>query len=710
MVTGLRKTGIDVVGFRPWGTHVCQFYETKEDLLDTLVPYFKAGLASNEHCVWVIANPLTETEARVALGEAVPALDRHFAERSIEIVLAQGWSFEDDTFDPAIVMKRWNEKLADALGRGYDGLRVAGHLSWVSATQRKAVSDYEKALDASVSNQPMIVLCTYPVRITGAVEILAVARTHHVSLARRHTQWEMFEPSTVNPPKEEIRGLNEDQLRKSEERWRAVFDNSAVGIVLQTGDRSGRFVAANAAYQRMLGYSEDELRALTFVDITYDEDREANRRLAAELLEGKRESFTLTKRNRRKDGSLMWVSIHVSLIPGTGSAGTLFMSIVDDITERKHAEEALGRSERQFRALFEEAPVGIALVDAHGRPFESNQKLQQMLGYGADELRRTPFTAFTHPDDAAADWLLFTDVLNRRRHQYHLEKRYVRKDGGLVWGDLTVYVARDDRGEPMFTIGIVEDITERKRAEESLRQAQAELAHVTRVTTLGELAASIAHEVNQPLAAIVADANASLNWLASARPDLEPVREALQAIVTDGHRAAEVIQRIRQLAKKGAPQKTRLDINGVIRDIAPLVRAELLKHQVSLRWQLLPEPPSVLGDRVQLQQVLINLVMNAIEAMAPVTDRPRDLVIRSELHDRDHVGVAVQDTGVGIDRNHLVQVFDAFFTTKSSGMGMGLSISRSIVEAHGGRLWAGSNVGPGATFQFSLPTATTGES
>ena len=699
----LRETGIDALGLRPWGTHVCQFYETNDDLLDTLTPYFKAGLTSNEHCVWVVANPLTETDARAALGKTISAGDGDSAERSIEIVLAREWYSADETFDPTNVMKRWQEKLADALGRGYDGLRVARQLSWASATQWKAVCDYEQALHESVSNQPMIVLCAYPVDLTGAAATLAVARAHHVSLARRHAEWEVFEP-------QEPRRLEADELRKSEQRWRAVFENSAVGIVLQTGDRSGRFVAANAAYQRMLGYSQDELRALTFMDITYDEDREVNRRLAAELLEGKRESFTLTKRNRRKDGSVMWVSIHVSLIPGTGNEGTLFMSIVDDITERKHAEEALRRSERQFRALFEEAPVGIALVDAHGRPFASNRKLQQMLGYGADELRRTPFTVFTHRDDADSDWSLFTDLLNGKRDTYHIEKRYVRKDGALVWGDLTVHVVRDDRGEPLFTIGIVEDITERKRAEESLRQAQAELAHVTRVTTLGELAASIAHEVNQPLGAIVADANASLNWLAAARPDLERVREALEAIVTDGHRAAEVIQRTRQLATKTAPQKTLLDINDVIRDVEPLVRSELLRHQVSLLSQLLPEPPTVLGDRVQLQQVIINLVMNAVEAMVPVTDRPRELVIRSERHDRGFVRVAVQDTGVGLDPNHVSQVFDAFYTTKSSGMGMGLSISRSIVEAHGGRLWAGSNVGPGTTFRFSLPTATDDQS
>ena len=252
-------------------------------------------------------------------------------------------------------------------------------------------------------------------------------------------------------------------------------------------------------------------------------------------------------------------------------------------------------------------------------------------------------------------------------------------------------------------LAVTRDLTEHIRASEALQQAQAELAHVTRVTTLGELTASIAHEVNQPLAAIVADANASLNWLAASHPDLGSVREALDAIVKDGHRAAEVIQRIRQLATKTGPQKGRVDVNDVIRDVVPLIGNEVRSQAVSLRIDLAPALPPVLADRVQLQQVLINFVINGIEAMASVDDRPRELVIRSEPDDGDHVLVAVQDAGVGLDPDKVDQLFDAFFTTKPEGMGMGLSISRSIIEAHGGRLWATPNPDHGATFHFALP-------
>ena len=249
------------------------------------------------------------------------------------------------------------------------------------------------------------------------------------------------------------------------------------------------------------------------------------------------------------------------------------------------------------------------------------------------------------------------------------------------------------------------DVTQRKHAEQRAAQAQAELAHVSRVTMVGEMTASIAHEVNQPLAAIVADANASLNWLAAAPPDLESVRGALDAIVRDGHRAGEVIQRIRQLASKGAPRKDAVDLNDVVRDVVPLVRAELRHQEISLMLDLASKLPPVLGDRIQLQQVLLNLVMNAVEAMGTVTGRPRRLIIRSEPDDDDHVSVAVQDTGIGIAANHLDHVFSAFFTTKPGGMGMGLSISRSIIEAHGGQLWTTPNRPHGAVFHFALPVA-----
>jgi len=247
----------------------------------------------------------------------------------------------------------------------------------------------------------------------------------------------------------------------------------------------------------------------------------------------------------------------------------------------------------------------------------------------------------------------------------------------------------------------VMDITERKRADEALRTAQSELAHVTRVITLGELAASIAHEINQPLAAIVTHGEAGLRWLARNPPELGEVRSSLEATVGNGVRAGEIVRQIRGLAKKASPQKTLVDINGCIQEIISLVQHEMAAHRVSLQLRLSPTLPSVLGDKVQLQQVIVNLIINGIEAMTSVTDRQRELVIRS-CQQGDHVLVSVQDCGVGIAPEREHQLFQAFFTTKPGGLGMGLSICRSIIEGHLGRLWASSHA-EGATFQFALP-------
>jgi signal transduction histidine kinase len=254
----------------------------------------------------------------------------------------------------------------------------------------------------------------------------------------------------------------------------------------------------------------------------------------------------------------------------------------------------------------------------------------------------------------------------------------------------------------ILAFGSVASLFERKRAEEALRQARADLAHVTRVTTLGELTASIAHEVNQPLAAIVANAEACLRWLDRGTPDLDEARRSVEWIVKDGNRAGEVIRRLRTLLNKADTQKAPLDVNDVVSEVIALVQRELLSHRVSPRMELAPALPVVLADRVQLQQVIINLVMNGIEAMQPVTDRPREMVIRSHQDD-DQVLVTVKDCGVGISAENADRLFNAFFTTKSSGMGMGLSICRSIIEAHGGRMSAVNNAGPGAIFQFTLP-------
>jgi C4-dicarboxylate-specific signal transduction histidine kinase len=263
-------------------------------------------------------------------------------------------------------------------------------------------------------------------------------------------------------------------------------------------------------------------------------------------------------------------------------------------------------------------------------------------------------------------------------------------------------------------VAFVLDLTEQKRAQERLRtsehrlrEAQAECAHVNRVATMGQLAASIAHEVLQPISAGITDAQTALHWLRSQPADLEEVREALGRIVNEGNRATDIIDRIRAFIKKAPARKDRLQINEAIREVIALTHGEVVKQGVSVRTQLAEDLPRVRGDRVQVQQVIINLIMNAIEAMSGVGTASRGLLIGTGLEVSSGVLVSVQDSGPGLDVEDLGRLFDAFYTTKPGGMGMGLSICHSIIEAHGGRIWASRNVGPGATLQFTLPVAST---
>ena len=461
-----RKTGIDVVGDMPWGTHFCLFYETKEDLLDTLIPYCKAGLESGEFCLWIVADPLTVEEATDALKEAVPGFSRYLADSSIEIVSARDWYLSGGTFDLKRVTAGWLEKLARASARGYAGVRVTGDTAWLQKKDWKHFCEYEEGLNEAVANQRLAVLCTYPLAACGAMEILDVVRTHQFAVAKRHRSWDVIETAGFKQAKAEIKRLN-------------------------------------------------------------------------------------------------------------------------------------------------------------------------------DELEQC----------------------------------------------------------------VIERTSQLMLASDALREAQAELAHVNRVTTMGQLAVSIAHELNQPLTAVVTNAHAALRWLGLQPANLAEAREALASIVDDGKRASDVIERMRALIKKAPPRKDGLDINEVILGVCALTRGELAKNGVSLQTQLADGLPLTQGDRVQLQQVMLNLIMNAIEAMSAVSHGSRELLIGTSTDASGAVRITVQDSGPGLNPETFDRLFDPFYTTKANGMGVGLSICRSIVEAHDGRIWASPTAGSGSTFHFILPGA-----
>ena len=471
----VRRTGIRVVGDVPWGTHFFLFYETKEDLLDALVPYFKVGLESGEFCVWVAYKPLTAEEVKRAMRRSVPGFDRYLNNHSIEILRGRKFYLHGEEFDLKRVIRRWDEKLQYALNNGYAGLRLSSNTAWLKTKQWSAFTDYEGEVNDFIHRRRILALCTYPLARSTATEILDVARTHQFAIARRNQGWEIVETSQLKQAKAEIKQLN-DELEQ------------------RVAERTKQFTTVN------------------------------------------------------------------------------------------------------------------------------------------DELRK--------------------------------------------------------------------EIEERQRVRAALQQSQAELAHVGRLTAMGELVASIAHEVGQPLTAIVTNGSFLLRRLR----DQDDLRAAAAAIVANGKRASSVISRMRSLLKKQNTAMAEIDINDAIQEVASLLSTESSRHRILMSTELAAGLPRVRGDRVQLQQVLVNLVMNAVDATRAISEGPREILIRS-AKDAESVIVSVEDSGAGFTSEHLEQIFEPFFTTKAQGIGMGLSISRSIVEKHSGKLSASRRKPRGARFEFTLPTA-----
>ena len=605
---GLRNTGISVVEDMPWGTHFCHFYDSKQDLLDTLVPYFKAGLDDKEFCVWVIADPLTKQEAWNALRKGVPDLDRHLADQSIEMFVGEEWYLKNGRFNLQRITSAWNEKLEQALARGYAGMRVSGDTCWLRKKDWQDFCAYENHLNESISDQAMTVWCTYPLAKSGAAEILDVARAHQFCLTRRTGNWEVIETPEIKLAKREISKLNEELERRVEERTEQLLD---------ANDQLRNEIAERKRV-------EEELR-----------------RSEAYLAEGQNISHT---------GSWAW----------NVTTGDLFWSL------------------EHFR-IFGLDPEKVKLT------FEM-------------------VVNCVHPEDRSLLQQTFENAV-RNGEDYALDFRIVRPDG-IRHIHSVAHAVFDVNGAVIEYVGTVIDTTERKRGEEALRQAHDELAHASRVLTMGELTSSIAHEVNQPLGAIVTNGNASLRLISRNPPDVERSREAIECMISDAMRASEVIKRIRAMLKKSVPEKTLLNMNETIHDVIGLTAGQLANSQIALRTNLAPGRLMVLGDRVQLQQVMLNLILNSNEAMSRPGWQFRELVIGSRLTKPNEITVEVRDSGMGFEKGNEDRIFDAFVTSKDGGLGLGLSISRTIIEAHGGRLWGTANESQGATFQFTLPTSS----
>jgi PAS domain S-box-containing protein len=371
---------------------------------------------------------------------------------------------------------------------------------------------------------------------------------------------------------------------------------------------------------------------------------------------------------------------------------------------RRRAETSLKESEERWRSMFEMSTVGVALADDRFRVLTTNTAFRLMFGYTDEELHGLPLDDITVEEDREATRQVHDEIQQGTRQHYELEKRCQRKDGTPIWVNIYLSRMQGEESKPQKFLATTVDITDRKRAEAASRDSLSELARVARLTTMGEMTASIAHEINQPLGAIVTSGSAGLRWLTNATPDLEEARASLKRIVKEGHRAGQVISGIRAMLRKGSNVKEPLDVNELIRDVLMLAHGEIENQKVVIRTELEENLSRVLVDRIQLQQVVLNLVMNGIDAMSTLGDRTRVLKLRSGQNGLSGVTLTVEDVGTGIDNSIVDRIFEAFFTTKAHGMGMGLSICRSIAVAHGGQLSVSPGHPFGSVFQLDLPT------
>jgi PAS domain S-box-containing protein len=496
-----------------------------------------------------------------------------------------------------------------------------------------------------------------------------------------------------------------EALHRGEEHWREVFEHNPVMYFIVSP--TGTVLSVNSFGAAQLGYTTAELIGQSVLKVFFEKDQEAVKDQLATCVEefGRPRSWEIQK--IRKDGTVLWVRENAKAVHPLGSGVTVLIAC-EDITERRHSEAALRASEERWRAMVETAPIGIVTFGSeHRRYVTANKSFQQITGYTEDELRNLTPLEITHEDDRERLRKHVDRIVAGLQRRYRIEKRYRSKHGEIVWADISTFVVRATDNTPAFLGAVAVDITDRKRAEDALQQAQGDLARLNRVMLLGEMTASIAHEVNQPIAAVITNANAGLRWLGGAPPDLDEVRQALGRIVRDGTRAGEVIDRIRALVKKVPPRRDLLEINEAICEVIALTRTEMQRNDVSLQSRLADDLPLVSADRIQLQQVMINLIVNAIEAMSGVAGRPRELTIVSGTDHMAEVLVEVTDTGPGLDPDTLDRLFQSFYTTKPDGIGMGLAISRSIVEAHGGQLSAALNNPRGAVFRLTLPVEET---
>jgi len=573
MIGEKRKTGIDVIGDVSWGTHFCQFYQTKEDLIDILVPYFKTGLENNEFCMWVTSEPLSEKEAKEAIRRAVPDFDRYLRRRQIEIIPHTECYLKDGAFNLQTVLNGWIDKLSQALTKGYDGIRVTGNTAWLEKRDWRNFTQYEEEVNNVIGKYQMLAICTYSLDKCGASEIVDVVSNHQFALIRKGGKWRLIESSE--------RKQAEEALKESEERYRALLNlGGRVGeaiVMLQDteqGDAIQTFVTNE--WPHIIGYSRKELLGMSFFDLLHPKHRQA-----------------FLKRHKRKMSG--------EIVPG----------------------------------LFE---MSVITKDGTEVPVEVTSAYTTYKGQRAN-------------------------------------------------------------------VAFIRDITERKQTEEREKELQQQLNLSSRLASIGELAAGVAHEISNPLTGIMGFSQRLMR-----KSTDEEVSRDLEMIHNEAQRVAKVVGNLLTFARRHEPRKEYSDINDILRKALELRAYELETSNIEVALDLAPSLPKTMADFHQIQEVFLNIILNAEQAMSEANGGGK-LSVKTQ-QTRDYIRISFADDGPGIPAEQLDKIFDPFFTTRGEkgGTGLGLSLCHGIVAEHDGRIYAKSKPGKGATFFVELPLSPVGAS
>jgi PAS domain S-box-containing protein len=487
----------------------------------------------------------------------------------------------------------------------------------------------------------------------------------------------------------------EQALRESEKRYHQLFE-SLNDAAFVADVETGRIVETNRQGELLLARPRDEIVGMHQSALHPPREDDTYKRVFASHVE-RGHAGDCDAEVIRKDGVIVPVTISASTLSVGGHQ--LILGLFRDMTERKRAEQALQESGAKYRQLFATVSDAIMVFDGETKRFvDVNEATLRLYGYSREE-----FLRLGHPDITAEPEESRISIEQTLAGELtRIPLRYHKKKDGTVF-PVEIAASVLALGNRRLLCGVVRDISERKRAEEEARQRQAELAHISRLTLIGEMASSLSHDISQPLSTILFYARGCVRRMRSGTADLDALVDVMEKVAMQAEAAGRIVRRLREFVSKRAPHFSTVDVNGVVRRSLSLVQSEISEAGIAAHLQLAESLPPVRADRIQLEQVILNLVRNGAEALQGVEAGPRELIVTTSSSAGDTITVAVHDTGAGLSVEGAERVFDSFFSTKPNGMGMGLSISRSIIESHGGRLWAASNVGCGATFQFSLP-------